>query len=100
MQLTHSVCISRVDYVNDGICVLVVAPPIGPDGCLPTQVPHLESQTLVLYSFNVKSDCYEWKNRFPLVSACASIASKRCLGVWVWASLLGTVVTTSPICSL
>jgi len=52
----EAVAVGRVDDVNDGLGVGVIAPPVGPDRGLAAEVPHLELDVLVLHGFDVEPD--------------------------------------------
>ena len=51
----HSLRIGRVNHVDDGVRVLVIAPPVRPDARLAAQVPHLEPEALVLHGLHVEA---------------------------------------------
>eukprot|EP00584_Thalassiosira_punctigera_P009687 CAMPEP_0172526526 /NCGR_PEP_ID=MMETSP1067-20121228/1431_1 /TAXON_ID=265564 ORGANISM="Thalassiosira punctigera, Strain Tpunct2005C2" /NCGR_SAMPLE_ID=MMETSP1067 /ASSEMBLY_ACC=CAM_ASM_000444 /LENGTH=233 /DNA_ID=CAMNT_0013310057 /DNA_START=320 /DNA_END=1021 /DNA_ORIENTATION=+ len=52
----HALDVGRVDDEDDGVGVGVVAPPVGADGGLSSQVPHLKLYILILQRLHVEPD--------------------------------------------
>lgn len=51
-------CIAAVHDVDDGLRVGIVTPPVGPDGGLAPQVPHLELDVLVRHRLHIEPNGY------------------------------------------